>query len=261
MVSRLMYAKGYDFGHFVAMSVAPMMIEVLVRVCYSAKRLNEGFDLIASLPFQVPGSPPPPKLHTMLFVAHLISTAADAGRVCLGPVFNPLAINHPQWVAVTKYALGQLRWVLEQREHASAKAVQLKLDSDWQALNLNLQSWWTPTFGVGGFARAWERLNSTCRIRLPPGRKPRTRTSSLHRRRGHQGRGREAAEGAQRLNRIAREMVGRPRHPAKGPRACPHPVCAGSPAAGWLRLPRLHQCDFIRTMRIARKLRFSWQAR
>jgi hypothetical protein len=142
-VSRLMYAKGYDFGHFLAMSVAPMMIEVLVRACYSAKRLSEGFDLIESLPLQVPGSPPPPKLQTMLFVAHLISTAANAGRVCLGPAFNPLAINYPQWVAVTKYALGQLRWVLEQREHASAQSIQSKLDSDWQALNLNLQSWWT----------------------------------------------------------------------------------------------------------------------
>jgi hypothetical protein len=141
-LSRLMYVKGYDFGHFLAMSVTPLLIEVIVRACYAVKRMIEGHSLMESIPMRLPGGTSPPKLQTMLFTAHLIATSANAGRVCLGPAFNPLALNYPQWVAFGKYSLEQLRWVLWEKENRRLNHVQKQLDADWEDLDRRFNEWW-----------------------------------------------------------------------------------------------------------------------
>lgn len=121
-------------GHFLAMSVVPMTIEVLVRVCHCVKRIAEGRDAAESIPFQPSGQAPVPKLHTMLFVAHLVAAAANAGRVGLGPGCNILAVNGPQWVAFFRYAFSELNWAVVGKEDARTETVQRKLDADWEAL-------------------------------------------------------------------------------------------------------------------------------
>lgn len=76
-----MYTKGYDFGHFLAMSIPVAIIEVVVRLFYFAKRLHEGYSFLDALPINIPGKSRKPKLQTMLFTAHTIATAANAGKV------------------------------------------------------------------------------------------------------------------------------------------------------------------------------------
>ena len=91
-LTRYMYRSGYNFNHFLAMSIPVMIIEVLVRVLYFSKRhWKDEFSIKESVPFG-----DAPKLQTMLFSAHTIATAANAGKVYLQA--NPLAINYPQWV-------------------------------------------------------------------------------------------------------------------------------------------------------------------
>jgi hypothetical protein len=131
-LARLMYAKGYDFGHFLAMSIPTMMIETIVRIAYAMKRLREGHDLVDALPISIPGRTRPPKLQTMLFVAHLLATGVNAGRVAITK--NPLAINYPEWLAFAKTALQQLRWVLFEKEEVRLAHVQKRIDGDWDAL-------------------------------------------------------------------------------------------------------------------------------
>lgn len=46
-----MYFEGYDFIHFCSMSIPIMIIEVIVRLSYSIKRMKEGHSLKESLPF------------------------------------------------------------------------------------------------------------------------------------------------------------------------------------------------------------------
>lgn len=41
-VARGVYEEGYDFKHFCSMSIPTMIIEVIVRISYSIKRLKEG---------------------------------------------------------------------------------------------------------------------------------------------------------------------------------------------------------------------------
>lgn len=81
-VSRIMYRSHYDFRHFLAMSISPLLIEIIVRLSYFAKRRCEGYGLMQSIPFEFPLDDHKPKLRTMLFNAHLVSTAAIGPQVC-----------------------------------------------------------------------------------------------------------------------------------------------------------------------------------
>ena len=139
-LSRAMYANGYDFGHFLAMSIPVMIIEVLVRVLYFAKRLHEKHTFMESLPFDLPGKRRQPKLQTMLFTAHTIATAANAGKVYF--MKNPMAINLAQWQWYAKVSFSQLRWVLFTKEAERLELVQEAIDSDWQHVNDELAKGW-----------------------------------------------------------------------------------------------------------------------
>ena len=139
-ISRIMYRSHYDFRHFLAMSVAPLLIEVVARLCYFARRLAAGHSIADAVPFEVAASAPKPKLRTMLFSAHLMATAANAGKVALTQ--NPLAINYSQWLAFFGYALPQAKWAICDREDAQMRFVQEAIDSDWAKLDADLTMTW-----------------------------------------------------------------------------------------------------------------------
>ena len=138
-VSRMMYRQGYDFSHFVAMSIPTLLIEVIVRICYFAKRMIEGHSIKDSLPFDTPGKKKP-KLQTMLFSAHLMATAANAGKVAVTQ--NPLSISYPQWIAFFKYGFQQLKWVAYEKDNQMFNYVQKELDNDWTQIDSMLDDTW-----------------------------------------------------------------------------------------------------------------------
>lgn len=140
-LARAMYGQGYDFGHFLAMSVPVMLIEVLVRVFYFAKRLNEGHSFLESLPVNIPGKKRQPKLQSMLFTAHTIATAANAGKVYFTQ--NPLSINFPQWLWFFKSSIHQLKWIAWDKENERFDHTQKSLDQDWDQVNKALINEWT----------------------------------------------------------------------------------------------------------------------
>lgn len=107
-----MYYEGYDFIHFCSMSIPVMFIEVIVRVGYCLKRMNEGYSLKDSIPYTL-NRDKRPKLATMLFIAHSASAAINTGKVYFAR--NPMAINYPQWLAFGKYSYQQLKWSLFQK--------------------------------------------------------------------------------------------------------------------------------------------------
>lgn len=104
-----MYYEGYDFIHFCSMSIPAMIIEVIIRLGYGMKRIKEGNAIKDSIPFSL-NREKHPKLNTMLFIGHSVSTAINAGKVYFTK--NPMAINYPQWIAFAKYSYKQLKWVL-----------------------------------------------------------------------------------------------------------------------------------------------------
>jgi hypothetical protein len=143
-VSRIMYRQGYDFSHFLAMSVPVLLIEVIVRISYFAKRMMEGHSFMDSLPFDTPGNKKP-KLQTMLFSAHIMATAANAGKVAVTQ--NPLSINYPQWLAFFKYGFHQLKWVAYDKEKQMFNHVQQNIDQDWTDIDKMLNTTWNQVNG------------------------------------------------------------------------------------------------------------------
>ncbi|MEZ4869954.1 MAG: hypothetical protein R3C14_51985 [Caldilineaceae bacterium] len=139
-IARVMYRSNYDFRHFLAMSVPVLLIEILVRLCYFAKRRQEGHEISQAIPFAWPGAPRKPKLQTMLFCAHLVATAANVGKLAITQ--NPLTINYPQWLAFFRYALPQLKWILLDKENAHFAFIEQALQQDWLALDTVLEATW-----------------------------------------------------------------------------------------------------------------------
>ena len=104
-----MYYEGYDFIHFCSMSIPTMLVEVIVRMGYAFKRINEGHVIKDSIPVSL-NREKHPKLATMLFLGHSAATAVNAGKVAFTE--NPMAINYAQWIAFTKYSYSQLKWAI-----------------------------------------------------------------------------------------------------------------------------------------------------
>lgn len=104
-----MYQDGYDFIHFATMSIPVMLIEVLVRLGYACRRLSQGASLSDAVAFST-NRKKYPKLGTILFTAHSVSTAVNLGKIIMTK--NPLAINYPQWLAFFKYSYQEVYYQL-----------------------------------------------------------------------------------------------------------------------------------------------------
>lgn len=122
-----MYYEGYDFIHFCSMTIPTMIVEVIVRLLYAAKRIKEGNSIKNSIPFSLKREKNV-KLSTMLFVGHSAATAINAGKVYFTK--NPMAINYPQWMAFAKYSYKQLKWCLAEKPELREKYVKGKLSEE-----------------------------------------------------------------------------------------------------------------------------------
>jgi hypothetical protein len=80
----------------------------------------------------------------MLFVAHFIATAANAGKLAI--TRNPLTINWPQWLAFARYTLPQVKWALFQKEKERSQFVQAALENEWDTVYQCLDSTWHHVF-------------------------------------------------------------------------------------------------------------------
>lgn len=104
-----MYYEGYDFRHFVSMSIPSAINELIVRFAYALKKINNGFSIKESLPISIDRNRNP-KLATMLFMSHSLSSLINAGKVYITK--DPSAINEAEWLAFGKYAFKQAKWIL-----------------------------------------------------------------------------------------------------------------------------------------------------
>lgn len=106
-----MYYEGYDFIHFCATSIPTMIIEVIVRLGYSLKKIKQGYSIKESIPFSLDREKNP-KLSSMLFISHAITCSINAGKVFFYK--SPMAINYAEWLTFVKYTYTQLKWVIFQ---------------------------------------------------------------------------------------------------------------------------------------------------
>ena len=126
-----MYYEGYDFIHFCSSSIPTMLIEVIVRVSYSLKKIHEGNTIKDSIPFSLDITKNP-KLCTMLFISHSIACSVNAGKIYFKK--NPLAINYPEWLTFAKYSYKQLKWLLIQKPQLKEAYINNKLLNNLQLI-------------------------------------------------------------------------------------------------------------------------------
>lgn len=126
-----MYYEGYDFQHFCAQSVPVMLTEVVVRLGYFLKRVAEGHGAKESIPVTADRERRP-KLGTMLFTAHSLATAVNAGRVAFTK--DPMAINYPQWLFFAYRSFAQAKWAMIEKPLKRHEYVMQALEADIAAI-------------------------------------------------------------------------------------------------------------------------------
>ena len=124
-----MYKQGYDFIQFCSQSIPVAVCETLVRFAYAFRKVKGGAPVKDSIPLST-NREKNPKLRTMLFIAHSIATATNAGVVAFTE--NPMAISYPQWIAFAKYSYQQLKWVLVEKPAARDRYVKAEIAEQLQ---------------------------------------------------------------------------------------------------------------------------------
>src|SRR5437764_3673689 len=127
-VARAMYGAGYDFRHFLAGGTCAALIEVIVRTSWTVREVAEGQTLAEALP--VANNP---RLRTSLLLAHAVAAAVNAGQVAITQ--NPLALNWAQWLALFRYLVPQVHWVLVEQRNKRDAFIRGKLGEDWANFN------------------------------------------------------------------------------------------------------------------------------
>ena len=122
-----MYFEGYDFIHFCSTSIPVMLIEVIVRLCYSIKKIKRGCSIKNSIPFSL-NREKNPKLSIMLFISHATACSINAGKVFFTK--NPMSINYAEWITFAKYTYTQLKWAILQKPGLKEKYIKGQIQEE-----------------------------------------------------------------------------------------------------------------------------------
>lgn len=130
-VSRQMYRSGYDFRHFIAGSVPVMLTEVIIRLGYFVKSIQNGKTLAEAVP-----SASSLKLRRQLLIAHSVATLINAGKVYVTQ--NPLGVSWAQTLAFLRYVMPELSFLLLGKEAARSKLVEDEIMNDYKLIDIEV---------------------------------------------------------------------------------------------------------------------------
>lgn len=120
-LSKKMYYDGYNFNHFIGMSIPVFLIDVLIRLAFVIKEI---FLSNNNISFRNN-----PKLTTMLCISNGILFAENAGKLVITK--NPFSINYVSWITTAKYGFKTLKWIAYDREIGKMEHVQEYINTNW----------------------------------------------------------------------------------------------------------------------------------
>lgn len=126
-LSKKMYYDGYNFNHFIGMSIPVLLIEILTRLSFVIKET-----FFSKRDVSIKDNP---KLTIMLCIANGILFAENVGKLALTK--NPFSINYVSWVATAKYGFKTLKWIDYDREMRKVAYAQEYIDTSWKYLMLS----------------------------------------------------------------------------------------------------------------------------
>lgn len=121
-LSKRMYYDGYNFNHFIGMSLPVLLIEILTRLSFVIKET-----FFSKGDVSIKGNP---KLTVMLCIANGILFAENVGKFAITK--NPFSINYVSWIATAKYGFKTLKWIAYDREMGKIEYAQGYIDTNWQ---------------------------------------------------------------------------------------------------------------------------------
>jgi hypothetical protein len=137
-ISRWMYLNGYDFRHFLTMSIPVAVIEIVIRGYHYLSSLENPEQLqyplhtsIASRELiQIQSNL---KLHKMLFLSHAIAASGNALKVFTYSG-NPLAINLPQWLLFFKESVKIVQAITRDKTPEKIMRNRKKINREWEEI-------------------------------------------------------------------------------------------------------------------------------
>lgn len=116
-VARMMYREGYDFRHFVATSIPVAIAELIVRLGHLVQNLHAGKSLKEAIPLASNRT-----VRRKLIIAHGVATTVNAGKVYF--TGNLMAISWAQIMALTRYLVPELRYLMFGKDAEKARMVE-----------------------------------------------------------------------------------------------------------------------------------------
>lgn len=126
-LSKKMYHDGYNFNHFIGMSLPVLLIEVLIRLSFVIKEI-----FYSKQDFKLKDNP---KLTVMLCISNGILFAENAGKFAVTK--NPFAINYVSWISTAKYGFKTLKWIAYDKEIGKMEHAQSYMDKNWEYLMMS----------------------------------------------------------------------------------------------------------------------------
>lgn len=124
-----MYLEGYDFRYHLSTYPAAIITDILVRVCWAIKLINDSKgkkltikDVIPMVNLNTVGGS---KLGKMLFYTHLEAVALNTGFIAatfkLTGGKSLMKFNYGEWVMLARYGITQSRWLITKKSKLKSK--------------------------------------------------------------------------------------------------------------------------------------------
>lgn len=128
-LSKRMYYDGYNFNHFLGMSIPVVLIHIFIRL-YTVLRemFSEDYNVTKH------------KSDILLFVANSILCAENVGKLIVTE--NPFAINYVSWMDTAKYAVRTLKYVLIDYHLEQIEYIQKVIDKEFVDTYETIETTW-----------------------------------------------------------------------------------------------------------------------
>ncbi len=130
-LSKKMYGDGYNFNHFVGMSIPVIMIEILSRLAFTIREV-----FIEKKSFESTHNNP--KLTVMRCISNGVLFAENAGKLIVTK--NPFAINYPAWISMANYGFKTLKWCSYDKEIGKISHAASYINADWKYLEISARN-------------------------------------------------------------------------------------------------------------------------
>lgn len=133
-LSKRMYYDGYNFNHFIGMSIPVALIHIVIHIYMALREM-----------FSEDYSRTKHKSDILLFVANSILCAENVGKLIVTE--NPFAINYVSWIDTAKYAVRTLKYVLVDYHLEQIDYIQKIIDQEFANTYKSVENTWNRVCG------------------------------------------------------------------------------------------------------------------